>query len=254
MQFEGQTTVITGAASGIGAATARLFAERGSRVLLVDQNGLGLDEVINDIRSSRGTAQRAVVDVSSSLEAETIIQGVQSDWGKIDHLVTCAGMSTGGGTVLTLSDDDWERIWQVNVMGTVRWVRAALPHMIANGGGSIVTIASQLAFNSGGNSCAYIASKGAIVSFTKTTAVDYAKSGIRINSVAPAVIDTPMSRKSRDNAPDPKAMMDWRLSRHPMGRIGEVDEVAKAIAFLASNESSFTTGTVQFVDGGWTAA
>ncbi len=254
MQFEGQTTVITGAASGIGAATAKLFAERGARVLLVDQNGLGLDEVIGDIRSKRGTAQRAVADVESSLEAETIIQGVQSDWGKIDHLVTCAAVSTNGGTLLTLSDDDWERIWQINVMGTVRWVRAALPHMIANGGGSIVTLASQLAFNSGGNNCAYIASKGAIVSFTKTTAVDYAKSGVRINTVAPAVIDTPMSRASRDNAPDPQAMMDWRLSRHPMGRIGQVDEVAKAIAYLASSESSFTTGTVQFVDGGWTAA
>ncbi len=254
MQFEGQTTVITGAASGIGAATAKLFAERGSRVLLVDQNGLGLDEVINDIRSSRGTAQRAVADVQSALEAETIIQGVQSDWGKIDHLVTCAAVSTGGGTILNLSDDDWERTWQVNVMGTVRWVRAALPHMIANGGGSIVTLASQLAFNSGGNSCAYITSKGAIVSFTKTTAVDYAKSGIRINTVAPAVIDTPMSRASRDKAPDPQAITDWRLTRHPMGRIGEVEEVAKAIAYLASSESSFTTGSVHFVDGGWTAA
>lgn len=254
MQFEGQTTVITGAASGIGAATAKLFAERGARVLLVDQNGLNLDQIISDIRSKRGTAQRAVADVESALEAETIIQGVQSDWGKIDHLVTCAAVSSNGGTVLTLSDADWERIWQINVMGTVRWVRAALPHMIANGGGSIVTLASQLAFNSGGNNCAYIASKGAIVSFTKTTAVDYAKNGIRVNTVAPAVIDTPMSRASRDSATDPKAMMDWRLSRHPMGRIGEADEVAKAIAYLASDESSFTTGSVHFVDGGWTSA
>jgi NAD(P)-dependent dehydrogenase (short-subunit alcohol dehydrogenase family) len=133
-------------------------------------------------------------------------------------------------------------------------VKAALPTMLASGRGSIVTVASQLAFNSGGNACAYIASKGAIVSFTKTTAVDFAAQGVRINGVAPAVIDTPMSRASASASTDPDAMRAWRLSRHPMGRIGKAEEVAAAIAFLAGPEASFMTGSILMVDGGWTAA
>jgi NAD(P)-dependent dehydrogenase (short-subunit alcohol dehydrogenase family) len=254
MQFADKSVIITGAASGIGAATARLLASRGARVVLVDIDGEGLDGVASEIESEGGSARAYACDVADAAAAESCIASTLKDWRRIDSLALCAAISTGGGTVATLSDAQWERVFQVNVMGTVRWVRAALPNMIAAGGGTIVTMASQLAFNSGGNNCAYIASKGAIVSFTKTTAVDYAKDGIRINTVAPAVIDTPMSRASQANAPDPEAMMAWRLARHPMGRIGHVDEVARAIAFLASDESSFTTGTVQFVDGGWTAA
>lgn len=254
MQFANTTTVVTGAASGIGAATAKLILERGGRVLLVDRNADQLAAYMLELVAFGDAARSAVADVGQSGPEIEIIDSVHADWGRIDHLVTCAGVSSGGGTVLTLDDAEWERIWQINVMGTVRWVKAALPKMIADGGGSIVTIASQLAFNSGGNSCAYIASKGAIVSFMKTTAVDFAKQGIRINTVAPAVIDTPMSRASADKATDPDAMRAWRLSRHPMGRIGQVDEVARTIAFLVSDESSFTTGAVHLVDGGWTAA
>ena len=254
MQFGGKTAIVTGAASGIGAATARLLARRGARVALVDLDAAGLAEVASEISDAGGEAKTFSCDVVDAAAAATCIAEITEAWGKIDCMALCAAISTGGGTALTLDDDQWARVFDVNVMGTVRWVRAALPGMITAGGGSIVTMASQLAFNSGGNNCAYITSKGAIVAFTKTTAVDYAKDGIRINTVAPAVIDTPMSRASRASAPDPEAMLEWRLQRHPMGRIGHVDEVAKAIAYLASDEASFTTGSVQFVDGGWTAA
>jgi len=254
MQFADKTAVVTGAASGIGAATAQLLAGRGAKVALVDVNQQGLEATASKIIATGGEVRIYCCDVADADAAAECIAKLRAEWGRIDGMALCAAISTGGGTALTLTDAQWERVFQINVMGTVRWVRAALPTMIENGGGSIVTIASQLAFNSGGNNCAYIASKGAIVAFTKTTAVDYAKVGIRINTVAPAVIDTPMSRASQASSPDPEAMMAWRLERHPMGRIGEVDEVARAIAFLASDESSFTTGTVQFVDGGWTAA
>ncbi|MDH3738911.1 MAG: SDR family oxidoreductase, partial [Alphaproteobacteria bacterium] len=243
MPFQNKTAVITGAASGIGAATAKLLIERGARVALVDRDGERLERVMSDLSSVGDSVKSVIADVGRSGPETEVITAVHAEWGRIDHLVTCAGVSSGGGTVLTLDEAHWDRIWQINVMGTVRWVKAVLPKMIADGGGSIVTIASQLAFNSGGNSCAYITSKGAIVSFTKTTAVDFAKDGIRINTVAPAVIDTPMSRASADKAVDPEAMRAWRLSRHPMGRIGHVDEVARTIAFLASDDASFTTGS-----------
>ncbi len=253
-EFTGQTAIITGAAAGIGAATARLLSARGADVALVDVDAAGLAGTASEIAAAGGTARIIETDVSDEQTARDAVAALLADWGKIDGLATCAGISTNGGTVLSLDAAAWERVWRVNVMGMVNWVKAALPAMIEQKRGSVVTVASQLAFNSGGNNCAYIATKGAVVSFTKTCAVDYAKAHIRFNTVAPAVIDTAMSRASAANAPDPEAMRAWRLSRHPMGRIGEADEVARTIAFLMSDDSSFTTGSVMFVDGGWTAA
>jgi NAD(P)-dependent dehydrogenase (short-subunit alcohol dehydrogenase family) len=252
--FRGKVAVVTGAGSGIGAATARLMAERGAKVALVDRSAEGLAEVAAAIRKAGGEAREIVADVADRGLAEREAEAVAKAWGRIDALATCAGISSGAGTVLTQDEALWERVWRINVMGTVNWTKAVLPTMISGGGGAVVTVASQLAFNSGGNQCAYIASKGAIVSFTKTTAVDFAKQKVRVNSVAPAVIDTPLSRGSAQTRPDVEAFRQWRVNRHPMGRIGEVDEVARSIAFLASDESSFTTGSILLIDGGWTSA
>ncbi len=252
---DNRVAVVTGAAAGIGAATAIELAGRGDRLVLVDRDAEGLAATAAAIRDAGGDARTIVADVADSAAAGKAAAGIAADWGHIDVLATCAGVGTiGGGTVVTLKEADWRRIFDINVLGTVNWMKAVLPTMIDQGRGAIVTVASQLAFNSGGNSAAYIASKGAIVSLTKTSAVDFAKTGVRINAVAPAVIDTAMSRTSRDTSADPAAMQAWRLARHPVGRIGTVEEAASAICYLASDEASFITGAVLAVDGGWTAA
>lgn len=253
MQFATKTAIVTGAASGIGAATATMLAKRGARVTLIDLDPGGLGHVAGTIRAGGGEAHEIACDVADPDAAPRAIDETRERWGRVDCLALCAGITTaGGGTAATLDDAQWQRMFDINVMGTVRWVRAALPDMTRAGGGSIVTLTSQLAFNSGGNNCAYITMKGALVAFTKTTAVDFARQGVRINAVAPAVIDTPMARNSLERSSDPEALMAWRLGRTPMGRLGRAEEVAGAITFLLSDDASYTTGTVHFVDGGWT--
>jgi NAD(P)-dependent dehydrogenase (short-subunit alcohol dehydrogenase family) len=247
MKLKDRVAIVTGGASGIGAASARLFATEGARVALVDQDVDGLAKVAAGL-----DAITIAADVSSDAQARAGVARVMEKWGRIDVLLTAAGMSTGG-TVDAIDEAAWDRTFAVNVKGTFLWIHHAIPHMIAAKRGAIVTIGSQLAQSSPGRNAAYIASKGAIASFTKTLAVDHALQGIRVNALMPGVIDTPMPAKSLKRYADPEAMRAYWKERHPMGRIGQPEEVAKAALFLASDDASFVTGHLMFVDGGWTA-
>lgn len=249
MKLKDQVAIVTGAASGIGAATARLFAAEGARLALVDLDEAGLVKMAAEIGSETMTV---VADVSSDAQARAGVAQVLDRWGRIDVLVTAAGASMGG-TVDKIDEATWDRTFAINVKGTFLWVHHAIKPMIAARSGAIVTLGSQLAQSSLGTNVAYIASKGAIVSFTKTVAVDHAAQGIRINALMPGVIDTPMPARSLKRQADPEAARAFWKVRHPMGRIGQPEEVAKAALFLASSDSSFTTGSLLFVDGGWTA-
>ena len=249
MKLKDQVAIVTGAASGIGAATARLFATEGAKVALVDLDEAGLAKVAAEIG---GQTLVIPADVSSNDQARAGVAKVLEKWGRLDVLVTAAGASFGG-TVDKVDEATWDRTFAINVKGTFLWVHHAIQPMIAAKSGAIVTLGSQLAQSSLGTNVAYIASKGAIVSFTKTVAVDHAAQGIRINALMPGVIDTPMPARSLKRQPDPEAARAFWKVRHPMGRIGQPEEVAKAALFLASSDSSFTTGSLLFVDGGWTA-
>lgn len=252
MKLKDQVAIVTGAASGIGAATARLFAAEGAKIGLVDLDDAGLAKVATEIKAAGGETLTVTADVSNGEQARAGVAQIMDKWGRIDVLVTAAGASLGG-TVDKIDEATWDRTFAINVKGTFLWVHHAIQPMIAAKSGAIVTLGSQLAQSSLGNNAAYIASKGAIASFTKTVAVDHARQGIRVNALMPGVIDTPMPARSLKRQADPEAARALWKTRHPMGRIGQPEEVAKAALFLASSDSSFTTGTLLFVDGGWTA-
>ncbi|EJN15290.1 dehydrogenase of unknown specificity, short-chain alcohol dehydrogenase [Bradyrhizobium sp. YR681] len=249
MRLQGRAAIITGAGSGIGRASAKLFADEGARLALVDRDAAGLQETLSLV----GEATTHVGDVGDAGFAETVVGDVIARHGRLDILMTAAGFSCGG-TVLTTSLEDWDAVFRANVGGTWLWARAAIPQMQQQNSGSIITLASQLAMAGGRNSSAYIAAKGAIVSLTRTMAVDFATDGIRVNAIAPGAIDTPMLRRSFGRNANPEEARETSRNRHAMKRLGQAEEIAQTALHLASDASSFTTGTVMVVDGGWLAA
>jgi NAD(P)-dependent dehydrogenase (short-subunit alcohol dehydrogenase family) len=257
MRLKGRIAVITGAGSGIGRASALLFAAEGAFVALVDRDSAGMKETMKAIRDAQGNIKgdgsEHLGDVGDGDFAKATVEAVVSQHGRLDVLMTAAGWSCGG-TVVTTDPADWDAVFRTHVGGTWLWSRAAVPEMRRQGKGSIVTLASQLAIAGGRNNSAYIAAKGAIISLTKTMAVDFATDGIRVNAIAPGAIDTPMLRRSFARHADPEPVREASRNRHAMKRFGRAEEVAEAALYLAGDASSFTTGTVMAVDGGWLAA
>lgn len=257
MRLKGRIAIITGAGSGIGRASALLFAAEGAFVALVDRDSAGMQETMKAIRDLKGNIEgdgsEHLGDVGDGDFAKATVEAIVSQHGRLDVLMTAAGWSCGG-TVVTTDPADWDAVFRTHVGGTWLWSRAAVPPMQRQGKGSIVTLASQLAIAGGRNNSAYIAAKGAIISLTKTMAVDFAADGIRVNAIAPGAIDTPMLRRSFARHADPEPVREASRNRHAMKRFGRAEEVAEAALYLASDASSFTTGTVMAVDGGWLAA
>lgn len=249
-RLEHRTAIITGAASGIGRATALLFAAEGARVALVDTNAAGLDETAAAIAAGGGSSHTLVQDVTDGAAAMRAAAELKQTWGTLDALVTSAAVSVDGN-VGTVSEEDWDRVFAVNVKGTFLWCKAVLPHMVQARRGSIVTIASQLAFCGGRDNAAYVTSKNAVLGLTRALALDYADQGVRANVLVPGAIETPRLERFVNRFADPAAARERSRLRHPLGRFGTAEEVARAALFLASDESSFTTGAPLILDGGW---
>jgi len=253
MRLRDQIAVVTGAGSGIGRASAVLFAREGAFVALVDRDSAGMQETLTAIRGVGGDGSEHLGDVGDIGFAQATVEAIVSQHGRLDILMTAAGWSCGG-TVVTTDPAEWDAVFRTNVGGTWLWARAAVPPMQRQGKGSIITLASQLAIAGGRGNSAYIAAKGAIVSLTRTMAVDFAADGIRVNAIAPGAIDTPMLRRSFARHADPEPVREASRQRHAMKRFGRAEEIAGTALHLASDASSFTTGTVMPVDGGWLAA
>jgi NAD(P)-dependent dehydrogenase (short-subunit alcohol dehydrogenase family) len=249
MRLAGKVALISGGARGMGAAEARLFAREGARVILGDVLESEGRRVEAEIAAKGGEAVFVRLDVTQEASWRDAVAVAVARFGRLDVLVNNAGVS-GVGRVEDTTIDEWNRVMDVNSTGVFLGTKAVIPAMRRTGGGSIVNISSQLGLvGTDHSSPQYQASKGAVRLLTKATAVQYAREGIRANSVHPGPIVTPMTERRRA---DP-AHNERMLSRIPLGRYGEAEEVAYGVLYLASDESAFVTGSELVIDGGWTA-
>ncbi len=248
MRLEGKTALISGGARGMGAVEARLFAREGAKVVIGDVLAEEGEATARRIRADGGDAYFTRLDVTVEEDWRRVVEEAEARWGGPDILVNNAGIYRIAPLEET-SLETWELIMQVNVRGVFLGTKAVLPGMRKRGGGSIVNISSTAGLTGSPNSSAYQASKGAVRIFTKSTATEYAKEGIRANSVHPGVIDTDMIT---DLLRDPESRRQ-RLAAVPLGRVGSAEEVAYGVLYLASDESSYVTGAELVIDGGKTA-
>lgn len=254
MRFEGKVALVTGGTSGIGEATAVRLAAEGARVAIVGRDSERGNALAERIGTEGGEAVFVEADVTQENEVSAMVDAVMSRFGGIDVLVNNAGI-INFGTVITADIDEWDALMATNVRSVFLVSRSALPHMIAGGGGSVVNLGSNLGLVGTRGAAAYATSKGAIVQLTKAMALDHVADGIRVNCVCPGTIDTPLVQRQRVGRTEEQLRQsDARLrERHPIGRMGTPEEVAAVIAFLASDEASFVTGSLYSVDGGYIA-
>jgi NAD(P)-dependent dehydrogenase (short-subunit alcohol dehydrogenase family) len=249
MRLAGKVALISGGARGMGAVEARLFAREGAKVVLGDILEAEGKAVQDEIQAAGGAATFVTLDVTREADWEGAVATAEHLYGRLGVLVNNAGIG-GGNRIEDTTLEQWERIMAVNATGVFLGTRAAIPALRRSGGGSIVNISSQLGLVGTDNSSPqYQASKGAVRLLTKATAIQYAKEGIRANSVHPGPIVTAMTERRRAD-PEQHRLM---LSRIPLGRYGQPEEVALGVLYLASDESSFVTGSELVIDGGWTA-
>jgi len=242
-----KVAIVTGGASGIGRAAAALFAREGANVVVADYEPTGGQDTVKMIQGEGGEAFFVETDVSRPVDVERMVNETVKTYGRVDILFNNAGVGeTAKATEASL--EHWERVLAINLRGVFLGCKYAIPEMIRNGGGSIINNASILAEVGFSEATAYAASKHGIAGLTQTIAIDYAAQGIRANTVCPGFIRTPMVMKGLD-----EETRGYIAGLHPLGRMGEPEEVAEAVLFLASDRSSFVTGTCLFVDGGYTA-
>ena len=249
MRLDGKVALISGGSRGMGAFEAELFVQEGAKVVICDVRDDEGDALAKKIVDRGGEAAFVHLDVTSESDWAAAVREAVERYGKLDVLVNNAGVSARGSIEET-SPDDWDRVMDINAKGVFLGTRSAIPEMRKAGGGSIINISSQLGLvGMGESSPQYQASKGAVRIFSKSAAIQYAHEGIRVNSVHPGPIITPMTEARRSD----EVVRQRMISRIPLGRYGESEDVAYGVLYLASDESSFVTGNELVIDGGWTA-
>ena len=244
-----KVALITGAASGIGRATALLFAREGAAVALADVNTDAGRRVADEIAQSGGRAFFEPVDVTRAADCQRLVERAIREFGRIDILFNNAGIIRRA-TVLDLSEDDWDRVMAVNVKSIYLLSREVIPHIQKAGGGTIINTASGWGLTGGAKAAVYCASKGAVVLLTKAMAIDHGPQKIRVNCICPGDTDTGMLREEARQLGEENRQFLAAAAKRPLGRVGTPEEIAQAALYLASDASSFVTGTALVVDGG----
>ncbi len=243
-RLNGKTVVMTAAGQGIGRASAERMAAEGARVIATDINA----DAVADLSKVDGIDAR----VLNVLDGDAVTALAQ-DLGAVDVLFNCAGF-VHSGDLLNTPEDDWDLAFNLNAKAQFRMIKAFLPAMLENGGGSIINMSSVAGPITGpANRLAYSASKAAVAGMTRAIATDYVTQGIRCNSICPGTVDSPSLHQRLKETGDYEGALAAFIGRQPMGRIGKPEEIAALVAYLASDDSSFTTGQEHIIDGGWTA-
>lgn len=250
-RFSGKSVIVTGAGKGIGKASALAFAREGANVAVADVSPKDAEQTAATISAHGGRAIAVACDVTRTADVQRLVAQTTQTFGGVDVLHNNAGVIRYG-TVVDMSEEDWDFILNVNLRATFLMCKHVIPELRCRGGGAIVNTSSVQAFASQRTVAAYSASKGAVLSLTKTVALDHAGENIRCNCIAPGSVHTPMLDQAANTfaADNPaKAISDWG-KLHPLGRVGTPEEVAKLVLFLASDDASFCTGGCYTIDGG----
>ena len=249
MRLKDKVAIVTGAARGIGRASAVLFAREGAKVTVADVRADYGEETVREIQSAGGEAQFVLADAGKAPDIKNMVDATLSRWGRIDILFNNAGISLIKFLDET-SDEEWDRVLDVNLKAILRTGRYVIPQMRRQGGGVILNMGSICSFMAQVGSPAYVASKGAIALLTKALAADYAHENIRVNCICPGITDTPGFRSHMATSDDPERFANERQARVPMGRFLAPEEIAQAALYLVSDESKGITGIAHLVDAG----
>jgi NAD(P)-dependent dehydrogenase (short-subunit alcohol dehydrogenase family) len=251
-RVSGKVALITGGGSGIGRATAIAFAREGAKISIADYNRTGGEETVRMIKSAGGEASFIEANVAIAKQVEAMVARTVETYGRLDCAFNNAGIEgeMSGGNIAECSEENWGRIIAINLTGVFLCMKYEIPQMLKHGGGSIVNTASAAGLIGLPGGTAYVASKHGVAGLTKSAALEYAKSGIRINAVCPGFIRTAMTERVMDGGSISEEAM---VAAEPIGRIGKPEEIANVVLFLCSDDASFVTGLPMPVDGGYVA-
>ena len=251
-RIQDRVALITGGASGIGRATAQLFLDEGAKVVICDINTGALGRAVDELRAGGHQVLGVAGDVRSMKDAAAMVQGAVDAFGRLDILFCCAGI-TSVMPISELSEEEWDAVIDTNLKGMFTLVKQAVPRMRAQGGGTIVTMGSEMGIVAVPESPAYNASKGGVIMFTRSLAIDLIQHNIRVNSLCPGITRTPLLQAEVDNSLDPEKTAQEQAEWAPIMRVADPMEIARGALFLASDESSFAVGSCLVLDGGYTA-